>query len=65
MVLVCSTHQKLPSIEYSISDCPGADSNLAGKDSACDGCPNQRICLLRDKTPVDPGKLQFRKILVM
>ncbi|KAK6631027.1 hypothetical protein RUM44_003199 [Polyplax serrata] len=35
--------------------CPGADSNLAGKDSACDGCPNQRICLLRDKTPVDPG----------
>ena len=33
--------------------CPGPESNLAGKGSACDGCPNQTICASTPKGP-DP-----------
>jgi len=33
--------------------CPGTESDLAGKDSACVGCPNQEICASRPKGP-DP-----------
>lgn len=34
-------------------DCPGADSENAGRGSACEGCPNQSIC--QSATPtVDP-----------
>jgi hypothetical protein len=25
-------------------NCPGIESNLAGKMSSCNGCPNQKIC---------------------
>ena len=33
--------------------CPGPESNLAGKDDACAGCPNQAICASQPKGP-DP-----------
>ena len=33
--------------------CPGPESTLAGKGSACDGCPNQSICATTPKGP-DP-----------
>lgn len=33
--------------------CPGPESNLAGKGSACDTCPNQSICASTPKGP-DP-----------
>ncbi|EEB14323.1 Nucleotide-binding protein, putative [Pediculus humanus corporis] len=34
--------------------CPGVNSNLAGKVSACEGCPNQNICS-SGVTKTDPG----------
>lgn len=36
-------------------DCPGTQSETAGKASACEGCPNQRICASTPKGH-DPGK---------
>mgnify|MGYP004701200503 FL=1 len=33
--------------------CPGTESEQAGRDSACEGCPNQEICQSRPKGP-DP-----------
>lgn len=35
-------------------DCPGTQSENAGKASACAGCPNQKICSTGPKGP-DPG----------
>lgn len=35
-------------------DCPGTESESAGKASACAGCPNQQICASGPKGP-DPG----------
>lgn len=37
-------------------DCPGVDSANAGQSSACQGCPNQRICSDPNKKLEDPGK---------
>jgi len=34
-------------------DCPGTQSETAGKSSACEGCPNQKICSTTPKGP-DP-----------
>ena len=34
-------------------DCPGTESQDAGKTAACEGCPNQRICATAPKGP-DP-----------
>lgn len=34
-------------------DCPGTDSEKAGKASACEGCPNQKLCASAPKGP-DP-----------
>ena len=39
---------------FSFSDCPGTASDTAGKASACQGCPNQKICASAPKGP-DPG----------
>lgn len=38
-----------------VLDCPGTQSETAGKASACEGCPNQNICSTAPKGP-DPGK---------
>ena len=37
-------------------DCPGTESESAGKSSACEGCPNQKICASGGLKEVDPGK---------
>ena len=39
-----------------IADCPGTDSEQAGKASACEGCPNQAVCASAPKGP-DPDLL--------
>eukprot|EP00271_Cylindrocystis_brebissonii_P001417 TRINITY_DN11678_c0_g1_i2.p1 TRINITY_DN11678_c0_g1~~TRINITY_DN11678_c0_g1_i2.p1 ORF type:complete len:394 (-),score=84.93 TRINITY_DN11678_c0_g1_i2:133-1314(-) len=52
--------------------CPGTESDRAGKEAACEGCPNQQICATAPKGP-DPDieKVQERmagvkhKILVL
>jgi NUBPL iron-transfer P-loop NTPase len=36
------------------ADCPGTDSQQAGKGTACEGCPNQSICATAPRGP-DPG----------
>lgn len=35
--------------------CPGTDSEEAGKASACQGCPNQKICASAQPAPPDPA----------
>ncbi|KAF7129496.1 hypothetical protein RHSIM_Rhsim10G0010900 [Rhododendron simsii] len=36
-----------------ITDCPGPQSESAGKSDACEGCPNQEVCATAPKGP-DP-----------
>ena len=36
-------------------DCPGTQSEQAGKASACEGCPNQTICVAGLPKGPDPG----------
>lgn len=53
--------------------CPGTQSESAGKESACAGCPNQSICASGVTRQVDPAiegiadrmRLVKHKILVM
>lgn len=40
------------------TDCPGPQSESAGKSDACEGCPNQQICATAPKGP-DPGTLHI------
>lgn len=42
----------------SSSDCPGPQSESAGKSDACEGCPNQEVCATAPKGP-DPGILSL------
>lgn len=37
------------------TDCPGTQSESAGKVSACQGCPNQLICSSGAARGPDPG----------
>ena len=37
-------------------DCPGTQSEQAGKTSSCQGCPNQTICASGKAKEPDPGK---------
>lgn len=41
---------------FEIIDCPGTDSSSAGQVSACQGCPNQKICASGVTQLPDPGK---------
>lgn len=41
-----------------MSDCPGPQSEAAGKSDACEGCPNQQVCATAPKGP-DPGKIML------
>ena len=34
-----------------MSDCPGLQSESAGKSDACEGCPNQEACATAPKGP--------------
>lgn len=38
-----------------LSDCPGTESEQAGKTSACAGCPNQKLCASGATKAPDPG----------
>jgi Mrp family chromosome partitioning ATPase len=35
--------------------CPGVESNKAGKEDACAGCPNQNICASGEANKEDPA----------
>ena len=39
-----------------LEDCPGTQSEDAGKVSACQGCPNQGICASGLPRAPDPGQ---------
>lgn len=39
-----------------LPDCPGPQSETAGKSDSCEGCPNQEVCATAPKGP-DPGIL--------
>lgn len=39
---------------FAAADCPGTQSEAAGKAESCAGCPNQQICATAPKGP-DPG----------
>lgn len=41
-------------------DCPGTQSEDAGKASACAGCPNQQLCASGETKGPDPG-IQYVK----
>lgn len=41
-------------VTWFVADCPGRQSEEAGKAEACAGCPNQQICSTAPKGP-DPG----------
>lgn len=47
------------------ADCPGTESESAGKVSACAGCPNQKICASGDTRAIDPGTFQRTKIMLL
>eukprot|EP00357_Protocruzia_adherens_P033270 CAMPEP_0114984496 /NCGR_PEP_ID=MMETSP0216-20121206/7307_1 /TAXON_ID=223996 /ORGANISM="Protocruzia adherens, Strain Boccale" /LENGTH=335 /DNA_ID=CAMNT_0002346635 /DNA_START=27 /DNA_END=1034 /DNA_ORIENTATION=- len=47
-----STASKVP--ENANTDCPGTDSDQAGKSSACAGCPNQNVCASGEANKPDP-----------
>lgn len=34
--------------------CPGTESEMAGKASGCEGCPNQAVCASGVPAPPDP-----------
>lgn len=38
-------------------DCPGVQSETAGKAEACAGCPNQNLCASSKSQEPDPGKI--------
>jgi len=38
-----------------LTDCPGTQSEAAGKTSACAGCPNQQICSTGQTKALDPA----------
>lgn len=38
-------------------NCPGVESDQAGKGSNCEGCPNQQICASGAGKEEDTGKL--------
>ena len=37
------------------ADCPGPETEMAGKADACAGCPNQKICAEATPKGPDPG----------
>jgi len=48
-----------------IAACPGTQSEEAGKVSACQGCPNQKICASGASAAPNPGlllKIQATKL---
>ena len=48
----------LNDLNFSFKDCPGVESETAGKSSSCEGCPNQVICASGQAKQQDPGSNQ-------
>lgn len=40
--------------ENANENCPGTESQAAGKSGACTGCPNQSYCASGARPPIDP-----------
>lgn len=55
VVRVCMVQITLNVYIYDFEDCPGTQSDSAGKASACEGCPNQSICATGKANLPDPG----------
>ena len=47
--------------ENANTHCPGSNNDRAGKEDACKGCPNKKIC--STKKPEDPEKEQINTLL--
>lgn len=45
-------------------DCPGPQSETAGKSDSCAGCPNQEVCATAPKGP-DPGSPYSLSIMLL
>jgi len=41
----------------SVAACPGTQSKAAGKVSACQGCPNQKLCASGAPSAPNPGQI--------
>ena len=54
--LFCIVKKYLNVHIYVFTDCPGTESDSAGKTAACQGCPNQSVCSALPKGP-DPGMI--------
>ena len=52
---ICKVFSFTDSILFYFPDCPGTESENAGKSSACQGCPNQQICASSKPKGPDPG----------
>jgi Mrp family chromosome partitioning ATPase len=50
-------------VEKPPAHCPGVKSETAGKESACEGCPNQKICSSGQLRQVDPDLEIIKKQL--
>lgn len=48
-----------------LSDCPGTESEQAGKTSACQGCPNQKLCASGATKAPDPGMTAKQQLFIM
>eukprot|EP00112_Aurelia_sp_Birch-Aquarium-sp1_P010393 Seg222.12 transcript_id=Seg222.12/GoldUCD/mRNA.D3Y31 product="Cytosolic Fe-S cluster assembly factor NUBP1-like" protein_id=Seg222.12/GoldUCD/D3Y31 len=46
--------------ENAAENCPGTESENAGKSSACEGCPNQQICSSSKPKGPDPDVEKIR-----
>eukprot|EP01071_Lankesteria_metandrocarpae_P009655 Lankesteria_metandrocarpae@DN5232_c0_g1_i2.p1 len=40
-------------------ECPGVESEMAGKSDACEGCPNKKICASGEATQEDPAVVEI------
>lgn len=47
--------------ENANENCPGVESDQAGKGSDCQGCPNQQICASGAGKETDNSTLTFNK----
>lgn len=70
MLLPCTKNKKLNKCILKLHvflcfiDCPGTESEQAGKVEACQGCPNQNICASSKPVGPDPGKLDLQWLYI-
>lgn len=61
--VVCSVIDWFSTCFWFQTDCPGTESEDAGKASACEGCPNQNICASSKPKGPDPGNFSVNDFL--